>query len=525
MGALAPVASWTSDDDLLLKNAIETGTSLESLGKGGVQFSRKFTFQELKDRWLFLTSHANVSVEASPDIAEFLDSPSALSPKPHILADKVEKSVQRKRLNESLPDCYNPMLKRVKSSIVENGDNPHLTDHGEANQDHINCVTSNCESVHQNMPNLETVNASTANATNVSISCNSIEAFEENSYFVAKEVVTPSGMLNLELNDVRWCKTEIPVKSDQMSISNAESDFSSSMFPQIPIWNTSQSIFETALPEGVQVEGQDRNAVNSADFSTDAMDRIPCHNKEILAPSTDEHVVGSSASCLDLSGLEEFLFTDIDGKDIDNIPDLDSFLSDFAWDVNVAKVEQSSLLGGGTSPGNFVKDEQHLICSSEAPFLPSISAAHPGLPTCFPDAHMLPSPPDANDPEQISCAPEAPLSPPVPAENSELPISCVPNAQILPSIPNVDHDLPGLCNGIVCCVLNTEDTEIPCNDDALIKPSSRPPSSSSRKNCQVRGPKTTNRAENMEKPSPPRDTIQSQILSDLGINLPFISRG
>ena len=68
---------------------VQTRTSLESLGTGGVQFSRKFTFQELKDRWLFLISHANVVVEASPDIAVFLDPASALSPKPHILANKI----------------------------------------------------------------------------------------------------------------------------------------------------------------------------------------------------------------------------------------------------------------------------------------------------------------------------------------------------------------------------------------------------------------------------------------------------
>ncbi|KAK1362330.1 hypothetical protein POM88_046804 [Heracleum sosnowskyi] len=544
MGALAPVASWSSEDDHLLKNAIETGMSFETLGKGAVQFSQKFTFQELKDRWHSLTSHASVFVEASPHIVESVDSSSTLSPETHILEYKVQKSVQRKRMNESVLDCYNPMLKRVKSSVVENGDDPRSTDHGEANQKHFESGVSNCESV-QHMPNLETVSASAATAINVTESRNSIVAslhcdlhkFEEDSHSLAKEAVQPCGVSILKLNDACCCEAEIPVKSDQVSITYAESDFSSSKVPRSPIWNTSQSISEATLPEAFQVEVQERNAVDYADFSNDCdannfeflgydihsdpLDQIPCHNLENSAPGTDGHFA-RSASCLDLKNLEEFLFTDIDGKDIDNIPDLDSFLLDFSWGENLVNVEQSSLLGGGACPGDLVKEGKHLICSSGAP-LPFIPAAHPELPTCVSDAHMLTSIPDADNPElHISCALEAQSSPTEPAASPELPVSCIPNTQILPSVPNVDPDLPGLCNGVICCVLNTEDTEIPCNDDALIKLSSQP---LSRNKGQVRGPNTMNRAENKEQPRPPCESIQSQILSDLGINLPFIIRG
>lgn len=543
MGALAPVASWSSEDDHLLKNAIETGMSLESLAKGAIQFSQKFTFQELKDRWHSLTSHESVFVEAPPHIVESVDSSSTLSPETHILEYEVQKSVQRKRRNEGVRDCYNPLLKRVKSSVVENGDSPRSTDHGEANQIHFECMVSNCESVHQHMPNLETISAS---AINVTESCNSFAAslhcdlhkFEEKSRSMAKEAVQPCGMSILKLNDACCCEAELPVKSDQMSITYAESDFGSSTILRSPILNTSQSLSEATLPEVFQVKVKEKNAANSADsadFSNDCdannyeflgydvhsdpMDRIPSHNLENSAPSTDGHFARSSASCLDLKELEEFLFTDIDGKDIDNIPDLESFLSD-TWGENIANIKQSSLLGGDACPGDLVKEGQHLICSSEAP-LPCIPAADPKLPTCVSDSHMLPSIPDADNPElHISCAPEAQLSSTAPAANSELPMSCVPDTQILASIPNADPDLPGLGNGIICCVLNTEDTEIPCNDDALIKLSSQPLCSSSRKNGQVRDP-----TENKEKLRPPCDSIQSQILSDLGINLPFIIRG
>ncbi|KAL8135638.1 uncharacterized protein LOC141713424 [Apium graveolens] len=542
MGALAPVDSWSSEDDHLLKNAIETGLSLESLGKDEVQFSQKFTFQELKDRWHSLASHVSVSVEASPHIVESVDSSSTLSPETHILEYKLQKSVQRKRMNEGMQDCYNPMVKRVKSIVIESG-SPLSTDHGEATQNHLECLVSNCEYVHQHMPNLETVSASAATAINVTESCNSIAAsldcdlqkFEGDGHSVAKEAMQPCGMSILKLNDACCCEAEIPVKSEQMGTTSAESDLGSSMVPRSPTWNTSQSIPEATLPEVFQVEVKERNAVNSADFSnncnannseflsydvhSDPIDPSPCHNLENSAPNTDGNFARSSASCLDLKELEEFLFTDNDGEDIDNIPDLDSFLSDFTWGENIADVKDSSLLGGGACPGDLVKEGQHLICYSEAALSPFIPSAHPELPTCVTDAPVIP---DEDNPElRISCAPEAQSSPTALAANPQLPMSSVPNTQILPSIPNADPDLPGLCNGIICCVLNTEDTEIPCNDDVLIKLSSQP-LSSSRKNG--RSPQTMNTAEKEEKPRPP-ESIQSQILSDLGINLPFITRG
>ncbi|VVA95367.1 unnamed protein product [Arabis nemorensis] len=42
---------WIPEDDFILRNSIENGVSLESLAKGVVKFSRKFTISELTDRW------------------------------------------------------------------------------------------------------------------------------------------------------------------------------------------------------------------------------------------------------------------------------------------------------------------------------------------------------------------------------------------------------------------------------------------------------------------------------------------
>ncbi|KAE8675749.1 Forkhead-associated domain-containing protein, putative isoform 2 [Hibiscus syriacus] len=58
-------SSWIPEDDLLLKNVIETSASLEALAKGAVQFSRKFTVRELQDRWRALPYDPVISDQAA----------------------------------------------------------------------------------------------------------------------------------------------------------------------------------------------------------------------------------------------------------------------------------------------------------------------------------------------------------------------------------------------------------------------------------------------------------------------------
>ncbi|KAK7346389.1 hypothetical protein VNO80_20907 [Phaseolus coccineus] len=56
---------WVPEDDLLLKNAVEAGASLESLARGAVRFSRRYSFRELQDRWLSLLYDVDVSTKAA----------------------------------------------------------------------------------------------------------------------------------------------------------------------------------------------------------------------------------------------------------------------------------------------------------------------------------------------------------------------------------------------------------------------------------------------------------------------------
>ncbi|XP_010419214.1 PREDICTED: uncharacterized protein LOC104704902 [Camelina sativa] len=52
---------WLPEDDYLLIKSLEDGTSLETLAKGAVRFSQKFTLSELKDRWHCLLYNPKVT--------------------------------------------------------------------------------------------------------------------------------------------------------------------------------------------------------------------------------------------------------------------------------------------------------------------------------------------------------------------------------------------------------------------------------------------------------------------------------
>ncbi|KAG2640549.1 hypothetical protein PVAP13_2KG103500 [Panicum virgatum] len=71
MGTVSAAAEWTAEDDVLLKNAVEAGASLESLAKGAVCFSHKFNLQELQDRWYSLLYDSETSAQASARMAKY----------------------------------------------------------------------------------------------------------------------------------------------------------------------------------------------------------------------------------------------------------------------------------------------------------------------------------------------------------------------------------------------------------------------------------------------------------------------
>ncbi|KAL1200263.1 hypothetical protein V5N11_013876 [Cardamine amara subsp. amara] len=54
-------SQWLPEDDFLLRKSIEDGACIETLAKGAVRFSKKFTLSELTDRWHCLLYNPNVT--------------------------------------------------------------------------------------------------------------------------------------------------------------------------------------------------------------------------------------------------------------------------------------------------------------------------------------------------------------------------------------------------------------------------------------------------------------------------------
>ncbi|XP_006650742.1 uncharacterized protein LOC102715282 [Oryza brachyantha] len=119
MGALAAAASpaiWLVEDDILLKNAVETGASLESLAKGAVCFSRKFTLKEIQDRWNSLLYDPEISTQASARMVEYENDLSTSNTlKAKLINSKAKDFSFQKRKIDSVKNQYYAMRKRVRN--------------------------------------------------------------------------------------------------------------------------------------------------------------------------------------------------------------------------------------------------------------------------------------------------------------------------------------------------------------------------------------------------------------------------
>ncbi|KAL7155384.1 hypothetical protein ABFS83_03G071900 [Erythranthe nasuta] len=121
MGAMAPPPHWSPVDDLVLKNAVEGGASLESLAKGAVQFTRRYAIHEIQERWFSLLYDPVVSSEASSNMTELELSGFTNQPKPpnkfepakEMMTSSSAPCSSSKRRSETIRKCYYSMRKRI----------------------------------------------------------------------------------------------------------------------------------------------------------------------------------------------------------------------------------------------------------------------------------------------------------------------------------------------------------------------------------------------------------------------------
>ncbi|KAG6495045.1 uncharacterized protein LOC121992053 isoform X1 [Zingiber officinale] len=131
MGSLASLSKWNPEDDILLKNAVEAGASLESLAKGAVCFSQRFTLKELQDRWHSLVFAPETSSGASTRMLEYEEFATCYPNKVNRACSIKGKYLEsRKRKVKSVRSLYYAKRKRIRSKPFEssNRDFAHYSD-------------------------------------------------------------------------------------------------------------------------------------------------------------------------------------------------------------------------------------------------------------------------------------------------------------------------------------------------------------------------------------------------------------
>lgn len=492
--------------------SLQAGASLESLAKGAVQFSRRFTVRELQDRWHSLLYDPVLSGEASARMIEFerSASTSTLPSKFNRFGNpKENKCVPGKRKVESVRSCYYALRKRIcnepfnsmdlsflvapsNSNCVGNEDEPLSANYmlGDPISNHFGTQEPNLDIMHCALPQMVTDNASDSvagtsahglhapvqnpvkgdfpieqNLVHEDISqiceenfphtanCSGIDVLGQQKELLTCDLFESDDLeakpptfdlINSDLGNV--CSEFGGNQNFSLAGSDCAASFDnleySSPLPGMPIWDAVEGISAPTIPVDASLGKKDHQTedtftvpdhghaeINSAsgyDVPSEAKlkSSVPCDQLNNSSP--DGYLVELSNTLLDFPN-DELLFMDVDGKDIMDKSYYDGF--------------NSLLL---SSPTNSNQDPVPDITEPEA--------------SAGPDAYLVipqgACPGELDNNGSVNCGDEH--------------TDWNPEAPTLSSAVDSNSQFPEMCNGVICCSLNTEDPDIPCNDNVLL---------------------------------------------------------
>ncbi|KAL8468154.1 hypothetical protein ACS0TY_031408 [Phlomoides rotata] len=403
MGAMASPPHWVPEDDVLLKNAMEAGASLEYLSKGAVEFSRRFTFTELKERWSSLLYDPVISVEASARMAEVERSSFPNQWRPKLEGGKEFAYSLGKRKAESIRKCYYAMRKRICNEPLDMLDINLLSGPGYSNFGDGNELSSaDCRISNPVLNNLgiEGPDFDIRHQFFPESSGNSVAPSfcGQDLHLGGKDVPrNPSypyeGNISLTEDCSGFNQSKgLPLcnlfeAEGLVNEGSACSEFGGLQFSSFgcssppPTWHTSQETPAAVMP--IQIGEKDQQT------------------------STEDYLAELSSALFDFADIDPPLSMNNDVKDALEKSYLDGL---------------SSLLLDSPS-----QSELPIACQGEG--------------TVATDEHLV----DTNG-----------------VHNGRL------NAEEAPSPPPVKGFGPEYRNGVICCTLNTEDSEIPSNDDVFL---------------------------------------------------------
>lgn len=124
---MAELSLWLPGDDLLLKNAVEAGASLEALARGAVRFSRRYSVAELRERWCSLLYDPEVPIKASEVMVTY----ELVNYNGSGIGETSGDRRARKRKTQSICKRYYAMRKRFCSQVFDSFDMAMIIDNND----------------------------------------------------------------------------------------------------------------------------------------------------------------------------------------------------------------------------------------------------------------------------------------------------------------------------------------------------------------------------------------------------------
>lgn len=447
-------ATWLPEDDILLKSAIEDGASLEALAKGAVPFSRTFTLQEVHDRWHDMLYNPVISSQVSGNL----------------LPDESDKRKEinashRKRKAGTIRKRYHEYVKRRRTEFFSSADlgflhEPNLHEQGtlHGGPQVGNTVLGDCmpnpfglQVTNFDMPHQAFPQDLTNLAANYDVS-NAGDAFHSegpdplvNNHMTVKSNCLPrfpvvdspfpvQGSLRIDgmphsLPGTSSDSGKGLLPGGEPSSTNVYTMEFSSPLPSMPLWKTMEDL---DMPINVVSEDKTENVQNGSELSRNDGSK----SKRVEKKIGDSFI--HSASLSD-----------------DGFGDLPEALFEFSNDDLVLKDANRKELVDKSCCSNTL---------SNVPMdMDAIDTQKVGDNTKFVASAVTATEPEDGSSNSRTISGEEKL-------NSQVKVE-MPSSPMLNSMP--------LEEGMEYCALNTEDPDIPCNDDIflLIHPDSSNPAS------------------------------------------------
>ncbi|KAG5044815.1 hypothetical protein AAZX31_06G025300 [Glycine max] len=456
MGALASFAPWISEDDLLLKNSVEAGASLESLAKGAVQFSRKYSIKEIQDRWYSLLYDPVISAEAAANMTNLELSALPLPSKFYRFGhSKERKVVSATRKSDSVRNLYYARRKRIRNSMLTSMDLSFLVDSENGNyaahgSDPLsgNCMPEGGTSNHFSsldpsqyaFPENVMDDNVASDRVAAGVFCHGVDkAVAENFPAELKSVLKEEPQIfegNMPLDGVvedldvpnelaidGWIGDDGLERMPLSALNHINND-PGNMCPEFD----ENNVFDSELECGTSfnLSSRPEMSVWGTDESIQEHD-LPCDGFSDPIACGDAYLEELSNSLLHFSSEEEQILMDVDGEEgIEKsyFGGLTSLLQNSTNDVNSDQISE--------------KDETESLMASQA--------------------HVIN--------QSVSCHKE--LDDNLGSSSSGLQVVPKLEFQMSSSVAATDPQFPDLINESMSCSINTEHQEIPENDDVFL---------------------------------------------------------